>query len=244
MTESVEQFYDQQWSLQQLAQEANTILLMFDSAISYSYSLLGNLQGKKLLEIGCGSGQQALYFSSKGSLVTAIDISEECLNSVRNLIKKHAVKNIQVQNMDAHSLQFPDNSFEIIYLNSVLMHADKEKMLRECHRVLAPGGSIIIIEPLQYSPPMMVYRLFSSYRKTNPDYMSISQFKRFAPYFSTFQHQEFYFFSLVSLPFFRFQNTTHAVRLSKQLEKLDNLLIHIFPPLRHLYWVSVVQYHK
>ena len=242
---AVQEFYDQQWHSPQKAEEANTILLMMDSAIQHSYSLLGDIRGKKLLEIGPGSGQQLLYFAQQGAQITAIDISDESVKSLERLIDHFGLKEVYVQKMNAEQMTFPENIFDIIFINSTLMHVDHNRVIQECSRILKPGGKLIIAEPLRYNPPMMVYRLFSPYRKTNPQYMSISEFTRLKKYFGTFHHQEFYFFALGALPFFRIvKRKERAIKIMKKMERLDSLLARLFPFLTRFFWIGVIEYKK
>ena len=141
---SVPQFYNQQWATVQGINDYNLFLIMFEPALQYSYSLLGQLRGKKLLEVGCGSGQQAVWFASQGSQVTAIDVSDKSVHSTQWAAKEHNVK-LVARRMDAAQLQFPAETFDLIYLNSVLMHVNHSTVLKECARVLYPGGKIVIV---------------------------------------------------------------------------------------------------
>ena len=241
---TVEQFYDGQWGSEARRKEANDTLLMFDSAIHSSYSLLGDVSGKKVLEIGAGSGQQMLFFSQQGAEVTAIDISKESVNFLHGLIRIHNLKKAYIHNMDAEEMSFPGNTFDIIYINSTMMHVNHEKVMKECQRVLKSEGKLVILEPLLYNPVMIIYRLFSAYRKTNPCYMSVGRFKKYKSLFSQFSHQEFYFWSLLSLPLFRRHNKSTAIRVSKKLEKIDALFFTLFPFLKPWCWVGVARYVK
>ena len=237
-----EEFYNQQWASAEKAAQARQILLMFDSAIKYSYELLGDLKGRKLLEIGCGMGDQLAYFASRGAEVVGIDVSQESLIFAQRMLQEQKLTG-KVLEMSAEKLEFKDNSFDLIYINSALMHVDHQKVLQECRRVLKKGRALIILEPLKYNPLMMVYRLFSPYRKTKPQYMSVGEFRMLAEEFWEYVHREFYFFSLLSLPLFR-KYPAKALLVSKQLERVDSALGKVLPWLKRLYWVSVVRYGK
>ena len=245
MKSSVQDFYEQQWGSTAEAREAGTILLMMERAIQYSYSLLGDLSGKKLLEIGAGAGHQAVYFAQHEAQVTAIDISAASLRSVQELALHHQLNNIQLQHQNAEQLTFPDHAFDLIYINSTLMHVDHEKVFRECSRVLKPGGKLVVVEPLRYNPFMIVYRLFSKYRHTHPRYMTVKEFLHFQSYFTSVHHQEFYFFSLLALPLFIVMKKKGlAIRCMNFLETIDIVLGRLVPALRKAYWVGVARYEK
>ena len=245
MKSSVQDFYEQQWGSTAEAREAGTILLMMERAIQYSYSLLGDLSGKKLLEIGAGAGHQAVYFAQRGAKVMAIDISAASLRSVQELALHNKINNIQLQHQNAEQLTFPDNTFDLIYINSTLMHVNHEKVFRECSRVLKLGGKLVVVEPLRYNPFMMVYRLFSKYRYTHPRYMTVKEFLHFQPYFTSLHHQEFYFFSLLALPLFAMMKKKNlAVRCMNVIETIDGMLGRLVPVVRRMYWMGVVWYQK
>ena len=232
-------FYDEQWGSKQQQQDADTILLMMNSAVRHSYFYLGDVKGKKLLEVGCGSGQQAVYFASLGAIVTGIDVSS------KSIATQSPVGNLSVLRMDAESMRFPDESFDLIYINALLMHVDKEKVISECRRVLRKGGKIIVVEPLLHNPFMRIYRHFSDYKKTNPSYMTLRKFKELSEGFSSFEHREFYFSSLVSLPLFRMlSDKQKAIAVSRIFESVDAGLLKVMPFLRGIYWVSVVKLEK
>ncbi len=242
---TVEDFYDQQHDPN--SADPFDYLLIFDSAIRYSYSLLGNLPGKKLLEIGCGSGRQSRYFVAAGAQVLAIDVSQKCVQALQSWAQEQKIplSSLTAQVLTAENIKCKDNTFDAIYINSVLMHADPKKVLKECRRVLKPGGKVVVVEPLQHNPVAMIYRLFSDYQKTNPKYLTLRKFRQFQTGFASFHHHEFYFFSLCSLPFFRYGATKKmALKVSCLLEKADSLLLKLVPFFGQFYWVSVVEYRK
>jgi ubiquinone/menaquinone biosynthesis C-methylase UbiE len=103
------------------------------------------LQGRHLLEIGCGMGFDSLEFLKRGVKVTATDLTE---NAVRIARKHFEVENVRpeaVQVENVLSLSFPDATFDAAWANGVL-HAtgDTRRAISEVRRVLKPGGRAII----------------------------------------------------------------------------------------------------
>ncbi len=253
--ESVQKFYDRQWH----ASDEELFAHAFEEAIAYSYSLLGELKGKKLLELGCGSGKQAFYFAEKGAEVTVIDISPESIQAVEKLAAKQASRkqegDLQKQKqlsqkpvlramlMNAESLDFPPETFDAIYINSVMMHVHHQAVLQECARVLKRGGRLVIIEPLKYAPFVQLYRLLGSYRKMKPRYATLSMFRRGKEHFSDGSCKEFYLFSSALLPLLYFRKKALSA-LYRVAARLDDALLRGFPPLRRLCWVTVACYEK
>ena len=101
------------------------------------FSLLTKKSGKAL-DLGCGTGNYTLELARRGFDVVGIDASVRMVEMAR---KKGA--NCTVG--DAYSIPFPDGSFDLVM--SITMFEfihDPEKVLGEIHRVLKPGGEVII----------------------------------------------------------------------------------------------------
>ena len=104
-----------------------------------------NFRGKRLLEIGCGLGTDLLQFARAGAVVTGVDLTPASVELVRKRFVLEGVPcNAQVA--DAEHLPFEDNSFDVVYSFGVLHHTpNTQKAIDEVHRVLKPGGRIIIM---------------------------------------------------------------------------------------------------
>lgn len=103
----------------------------------------GGYKGKKILEIGCGIGTDLARFAEGGAEVTAVDLSDSAIElAEKNFELRSLDGNLQV--MNGEDLQFPDETFDMVFAHGVLQYtADTEKMVEEAHRVLKPGGEFI-----------------------------------------------------------------------------------------------------
>lgn len=103
----------------------------------------------KVLDIGCGTGLLSLRFLQRANcLITAVDNSREMIALFEGKIKKLKLGDRTVcKLMNAGSVKFPDNTFEIA-ASTVALHHLKGKMnpLKRIFRVLKPGGRFIIGE--------------------------------------------------------------------------------------------------
>ncbi|MDE5539814.1 MAG: class I SAM-dependent methyltransferase, partial [Bacilli bacterium] len=70
------------------------------------------IKNKKVLEIGCGTGQKTSNISKSAQEVVAIDISSDSISLAKERLKEY--KNTILITMDASKLTFEDNSFDII----------------------------------------------------------------------------------------------------------------------------------
>jgi 2-polyprenyl-3-methyl-5-hydroxy-6-metoxy-1,4-benzoquinol methylase len=134
---------------------------------------VGDVQGKDILDIGCGSGMYAMTFSKMGAKsVSGIDLSERLVDLGMAFMKKHNVSaNLIVA--DCTNLPFADGSFDLIFSGDVFEHITPEQKslcIKEAYRVLKPGGTFTIKTPnLKYLKlTLLLKRIKSALRFKNP----------------------------------------------------------------------------
>lgn len=131
-----------------------TFLMTFDLGRSmYLKSIVRDLQklvqlpsGKKILEIGCGNGigTRLIDETFKPGRFVATEYDESLVAIARS---KNAGSKVQIETGDAARLRFENGEFEVIVGLSVIHHIPNWKnCLDELHRVLKPGGLLIIKE--------------------------------------------------------------------------------------------------
>lgn len=113
--------------------------------------LLGDIAGKDLLDLGCGMGEEAIYFAKLGARVTGIDISDVGISSLRRRAAFHGV-NVTALEMRVDPTSFPPASFDRVHGLGILHHVGIDTGLDEVWRVLRPGGIGVFLEPLGDSP--------------------------------------------------------------------------------------------
>lgn len=100
-------------------------------------------EGARLLDLGCGTGRFALPLTLRlGYEVTGVDASEEMIEVARAKDKNQIVKWVVE---DAAKLSLPDNSFDIVFISFLFHHVESPlEVMKQCARVLKPGGTIFI----------------------------------------------------------------------------------------------------
>ena len=107
----------------------------------------------KILEIGPGTGGGFLYYP-KGSVVTTLELNAHLQKQQDQVAKKYP--NLTIDKMLTGNIEdvkniIDDNSFDVVIATHVLCCVkDKEKGLREVHRILKPGGKFFIYEFVYY----------------------------------------------------------------------------------------------
>ncbi len=115
-----------------------------------SYDLLEIHSGQRLLDVGCGLGDDvralARRVGQSGS-ITGLDNSERLLEAARG-IPENANLPISFVHGDMHFLPFDDATFDSVHCERVLIHsADPGWVVGEMLRVVRPSGLIVITEP-------------------------------------------------------------------------------------------------
>lgn len=119
---------------------------------------LGDLAGKRVLELGSGAGEGAVWFALQGAEVIATDLSPGMLDVVRRVASLHGVSlDARVASADDLS-QFADNSIDVVYAANLLHHVEIAPCLDEVRRVLKPGGLAAFWDPVAHNPAINVYR--------------------------------------------------------------------------------------
>ena len=119
--------------------------------------------GKKVLEIGCGTGEFTKRIASSGADITAIDISPDLLELTRRSITNVNVS-FQIQNVE--KLDFEDGSFDAVIGSSILHHLNLNLALKEVYRVLRRGGRVVFTEPNMLNPQIWLERNIPFIRKS------------------------------------------------------------------------------
>ena len=130
---------------------------------------MGDITDKYLFDLGCGAGENSVYFAKKGARCVASDYSPGMVEVAVKLAETNGVK-IEGKVMDAMALEFPDNTFDVVYASNLLHHLPNPKLaIREMHRVLKPGGKACFWDPLRHNPIINVYRRIATKVRTEDE---------------------------------------------------------------------------
>jgi ubiquinone/menaquinone biosynthesis C-methylase UbiE len=116
----------------------------------YAYLVDCDLQGKSVLVVGCGFGDDALRLAKLGATVSAFDLSPESLEIARELAVREKLA-IAFDEMPAERMRYADASFDYIIARDILHHVDIRETMREVVRVARPGAVFVVNEIYSHS---------------------------------------------------------------------------------------------
>ena len=159
---------------------------------------MGDLRGKKLLDIGAGLGESSVYFALQGADVTTVDISSQMVETALKLGAQFGVK-LQGLVSGGEALNLPEAAYDIIYIANTIHHVqDRALLFVQMQRALKPGGRFFSYDPLAYNPVINVYRRMASEVRT-PDEspLTVADLRLAKKYFRNVGHREFWVSSLL-----------------------------------------------
>lgn len=179
--------------------------------LEYAFHLIGNVEGKTVLDYGCGNGENSLPLVRRGARVIGLDVSEDLLALARQRLALHGLGNrATFLAASAHEVPLPDRSVDALMGIAILHHLDLELAAREVRRVLKPGGIAIFQEPVRNSRLLKTLRALVPYRSEEvSDYerpLTDAELQRFASGFRDCQSRAF------SLPFVNLAQVVPALR--------------------------------
>jgi len=112
---------------------------------------LADVRGKRVLDIGCGTGWTSILLAQRGARVTAVDISPRQIEVLSYNAAHYGLSDrICALAGDITQMGLPAGSFDLCMGGAFLHHlepAEEQSILREIARLLAPGGSAFFVEP-------------------------------------------------------------------------------------------------
>ena len=145
---------------------------------------LDSIQGKTVLDLGCGDGALTSFICQKGAKVIGLDNQELGLKFAKEFLKSQGLE-AELILADVYQIPLKDNSVDFVVASDIIEHVRKpDKLLREAQRVLKTGGTIIITTPYRLTEkPMDPFH----YREFYPKELK----KLVRPYFKDIEIKEF-----------------------------------------------------
>jgi 2-polyprenyl-3-methyl-5-hydroxy-6-metoxy-1,4-benzoquinol methylase len=139
----IEQHYDQSYFAAQLSKS--------DAKVAWQYGRIFDLAGVgftraplRVLDVGCGAGPALRFLLARGQRAVGVDLVYYPLAEARRLAPAAGLAQADVSG----GLPFASGGFDLLLLSEIVEHLrDEQPLLRECRRVLRPGGRIVVTTP-------------------------------------------------------------------------------------------------
>ena len=118
--------------------------------LEYAFYLLGDVRGKTVFDMGCGSGETIIPLVHRGAQVNGIDISPELIALAQRRLKA-ADLSANVRVGSAYETGMPDGAVDVVFCMALIHHLDIATVRDEMKRILRPGGYIVLKEPIRFS---------------------------------------------------------------------------------------------
>lgn len=221
----------------------------------FSFSRVGNLEGKRVLELGCGPGSLTVMLAKKGCFVEGTDKDSEKVRETERLAEDLGVgERVNAQMMDIERLDYGDNLFDIVFSRSVLMYVDPDRVVSEVSRVLKKDGIAIFLDNLRWHPLIFLYRRLVSKnyeekacpeRSRRINHLSLKDLGSISSHFRRANHGEYYLVSPLSLLWLKIFRSERLFRKSlKRWSQVDKLLLEKLPFLRRFAWMTAIICYK
>ena len=127
----------------------------------YGFRMLGDLTDKRILDVGCGEGEDATILAKLGARVTGLDVSPAAVDLARQRAALNGVSDrtrFVCAPLDAAEL--PEQSFDVIWIDNVLHHVldDLYATMRNLLSAARPGALLLCIEPVSLNKTLRKIR--------------------------------------------------------------------------------------
>jgi len=219
--------------------------------------LLGDLHGKRLLDVGCGLGEGAAYFALQGAEVMAMDISQKMLDAAMELARHNRTKISVIKGSAEDAAGLRQEQFDVIYAGNFFHHVDINAALKNLSTHLTPDGVLVSWDPVAYNPIINVYRkIVTKVRTLDEHPLTVGDIRLFQNYFGQVETRWFWFTTLVIFVLMAvvqrrnpnkerywktvIQESRRWEWLYDPLEKVDSFLLSVLPFLKPLCWNVVI----
>ncbi len=214
------------------------------------FARLGSLEGRRVLELGCGTGDLTLQLAERGADVVAVDLSPEMLDIARRRAAQFVPSaRLELVAAPAEATTLPDQSFDLVVGKWILHHVDVGQAAEEIFRVLRPGGMGLFIENSGRNRLLGLARAHLTGRFGIPRFGTEDEHPLVEPDYEHFRERfarvelvypDFFFFTLVDRQVLR-QRWRVA---SRSINALDRALGSQLPWLRRYSFHVIVEVQK
>ncbi len=220
----------------------------FEKDNEYFLKIIGDVNNKKLLDIGCGNGETSMYFARRGAIVTSIDMSETAVNNTLKNAELHKVK-VNAFRLDALEINKISDKFDLIIGKFILHHIEPfVQFVENLYKIVDNNGRAVFYENNARNKILMFFRKTVVGRFGVPKYgdnqeypFTYLEFKMIKNRFKTVKlyYPQFRFFSLLA-PYI-FKNNEKSNRITR---KIDNFVYTKIPFFNRYSYIQIIDAYK
>ena len=208
-------------------------------SLEYAYHLLGNVAGKNIVDLGCGSGENLVPLAERKANVIGIDISQELVSVARRRICISGSK-ATCRVGSAYHTDLPDESVDVIFCDAIIHHLDIPSVRDEMWRILKKGGFVVLKETIRFSQTYATLRRMFPAREYCSEHEHPLNQKELKRLCERFTQEGIRHFRLPLVPLFQqlFRLTSNSIHL------LSDRVIRAFPLSQYFATVVVMRLRK
>lgn len=220
-------------------------------ATRFCIDRMGDVAGKRALDLACGRGEVSLFLASRGARVVGLDRRAALFPAAASSAPH--VEPVTFVEGEAESLPFEDASFDVVFCRSALQYMDFPRASAEIERVLRPGGSLHLVHNLPgnaFARAFRALRPLLATRDEHRDYVRSIQgyasreqillrFSRFA----TVEERSYHLFRFLTAGVDSAAGRPVTPRiLDRSAAALDSTLLGRFPELGRFAWIAAFSF--
>jgi len=127
----------------------NEVMIKMFSSASYSSNFRPVTDSQKVLDVGCGAGNNLIYFLDKGCKCHGIDVTADMVDLAKENLTRRGYENVPIALGSNNSIPFPDGDFDVLLSVNTLHYSEGvtgiDESLKEFKRVTSNDGRIFIV---------------------------------------------------------------------------------------------------
>ncbi|MBC8179695.1 class I SAM-dependent methyltransferase [candidate division KSB1 bacterium] len=205
-------------------------------------TIVGDLQGKKILDLGCGIGWASVDYAMKGASVIGLDISMELIKRAKLLVRNKNLKSkIYFVQGSGEYLPFK-KKFDLVTGVAILHHLDFKRTVQTLKKTLRANGRCIFMEPLDHNPAIKLFRLLTPKRRTEDEKpLTMDLITSIKNDFPSVNIYGYHLLSLLSFAFLPIKAYHLFRKTNKFLTSIDNAIFKSFPKVQKYCWGVIIE---